>query len=331
MQAISVGGRVYNYSQTLGRGSDGGIGFRNPVDFAINPDGIIYVLSRGSDANQVQRITVLTTEEEFISEFGGPGSDDGQFVWPTSIVIDNEGMIFVADEWLNRITIFDNLGNFHSKWGQPGHEIGQLNGPAGLAFDSKGYLYVSENMGHRVQKFTKGGEHVKTWGRQGKLDGELIRPWGITVDFDDKVYVADWYNNRVQKFDSDGRFISIFGLQGPKLELPSSVAVDSEGDVYVTSWWNCKVEIFRADGSHITTLSGNADKLSKWAEEFLNQNPDYRKARQLVKDLEPEWAFFRPIAIKTTYNGKIWISEDERWRIQVYQKELDWDVPILNL
>ncbi|MBD47990.1 MAG: hypothetical protein CL891_02715, partial [Dehalococcoidia bacterium] len=119
--------------------------------------------------------------------------------------------------------------------------------------------------------------------------------------------------------------------QGPGLELPSSVAVDLDGDVYVTSWWNCKVEIFRRDGSHITTLSGNADILSKWAQEFLDQNPDYRKARQLVKDLKPEWAFFRPISIKTTEDGRIWISEDERWRIQVYQKELDWEVPALNL
>jgi len=334
MQTVVVKGRVFNYSHAMGRGSDGGIGFRNPVDLALNSDGVMFVLSRGSDANPVQRVTVLTMEEEFIREFGGPGEDDGQFVWATAIAFDSEGLLYLADEWLNRISVFDQDGNFIRKWGVPGREAGQLNGPAGIVFDNQDNLFITENLNHRVQKFTKEGRFILKWGTQGSDQEQLTRPWGIAMDGVGDIYVADWYNDRVQKYTPDGKYLATFGApQGTagQLHLPSDVAVDKDGDVYVTDWWNCKVEVYEPEGNHLTTFVGDAEKLSRWAQDFIDDNPDYRRARMMAKSLEPEQRFYMPVAIEISSDGKIMVAEDQRWRIQVYQKEEDWIDPQFNL
>ena len=115
------------------------------------------------------------------------------------------------------------------------------------------------------------------------------------------------------------------------MQLPSDVAVDSEGDVYVTDWWNRKVEVFNQSGERLTTFFGDATQPSKWAQQFLDSNPDYQKARMRAKSLEPEWRFHSPVAVEVGDDGLIYIVEDQRWRIQVYRKEQDWVDPQFNL
>ena len=75
-------------------------------------------------------------------EFGSGGEGDGQFTWPTSIALDGDGNVYVADEWLNRISIFDKDGTFLSKWGKPGSGDGELNKPAGLAISQRDHVGV---------------------------------------------------------------------------------------------------------------------------------------------------------------------------------------------
>ena len=334
MQTVMVRGRTYNYRHAIGMGSPGGTGFRNPLDLALSKDDLIYVLSRGSEAEPCQRVTLLTTDEEFIKEFGGPGEGNGEWVWGTALALDEEGRLYLADEWLHRITIFDKEGNFLSNWGVPGSGPGQLNGPAGLAFNSRGELLVTENLNHRVQRFTPDGEYLGGFGSEGDGEGELTRPWGIAVDKYDNVFVADWSNHRIQKFSSEGGHLRTFGSYGAatgELNLPSDVAVDSEGDIYITDWWNNRVQVMDGDGEHLTTFIGNADKPSKWAQQFLDDNPDYRKARMRATNLEPEQRFYAPVAVEIGQDGSIYIVEDQRWRIQVYRKEQHWIDPQFNL
>ena len=47
MQTKFIRNRVYNYSHCLGPGIREGRGFSRPTDFALGPDNIIYLASRG--------------------------------------------------------------------------------------------------------------------------------------------------------------------------------------------------------------------------------------------------------------------------------------------
>src|SRR5262249_56040052 len=104
-------------------------------------------------------VTVVTLNEEYIREFGSGGEGDGHFIWPTSIALDGEEHVYVADEWLNRISIFDTSGNFLSKWGKAGAGDGELNRPAGLAI-SDGTPFPTDSRNHRSQKFTLHGKYL---------------------------------------------------------------------------------------------------------------------------------------------------------------------------
>jgi len=323
------------YVKTVGvyNNSSSGRGFAHPVDLTVSKNGRIFVLNRG----RYCRIGVCNLEEEYLYEFGSLGDDDGQFRLASAIALDSQEHLYVADEAHNRITLFDSSGTFLGKWGGHGSGDGQLAGPSGLAFDSEDNVYVVDQNNNRVQKFTSEGGYLAQWGGPGDGDGQFNLPWGIALDFEGNVYVADWRNDRIQKFAPDGRFVAKFGESGDgdgQFHRPSSVAVDSEGYIYVADWGNERVQILAPDGSFLLGLRGQAT-LSVWAEEFLEANIDEKAPREkanLVSQLPPhldtpyltsaqtEPYFWGPV-VNLDGEGRLYVTETSRHRVQVYQRE----------
>ena len=340
MITTTVAGRTWNFSHAIGLQvgigniSPGAAGFAAPTAVTTAPGGVLYVLSRGHAARDIdavanQRIAKLTIDEEFLGEFGRR-----EFTWPVSLAVDREGNIYCSDEYLNIIAIYDTGLQRQGQWGVTGSGRGQLNGAAGIAFDSEDNLYVVDSLGDRVQKFTRDGQYLLGWGASGQGHGQFNRPWGITTGRDGNVYVADWGNDRCQKFTSEGEFLVEIGGPGDGpggLKRPSDVAVDTEGDVYVTDWGNMRVQIYASDGDPITSLRGDAHKFSKWAQEMVNANPDFVKAYNRVEDLSPLYRFDRPTGITMDDQDRIIVTDTNRCRLQVYAKEKDYLEPQFNL
>lgn len=354
MLTETVAGRTYDYSHSVGRGSQTGMGFSNPVALAFGQDDVVFVVNRGSEGisnvpwnrigygARVSRITLGSNanEEEYLGEFSNYGDADGQFIWGAGIAADSQGNVYVTDEWLNRVSVFDNDGKFLRHW--PTVEAGDTgpNGAAGIAIDGEDNLYVTDSRSHQVRKFTTAGRLLDTWGRQGSGPGELDSPWGITVDQNGDVYVADFKNHRVQKFTPEGEFIAQLGSHGARrgeLNYPTDVAVDPEGDVYVCDWsangWESgRVHIFDKDGKFITSLVGDAQQLSLWAQMTVDANADYIKRRREVHSTEPEWRFAQPTAVEfDAKNRRLLVADTQRSRLQIYNKQGNYLVPQLNL
>lgn len=257
-------------------------------------------------------------------------------MWPTSIDIDSTGRFYVSDEYLNRITVFDSSWNFVKKWGSPGEGHGAFNAPSGIAIDTNDFLYIVDHRNHRIQKFTTEGEFILSFGNHGRNIGQFDLPWGIAIDPNNTIYVADWNNNRIQHFSPDGQFISSFGKPGHndgELHKPSGVAVDQAGYMYVADWGNERVQIFDPDGQFVMKLRGEAT-LSKWAEEFFRINVEEAEARDksnLELDIDLfvdtpheesahiEKLFWGPISVELDSNGRLYVTESNRHRIQVFE------------
>ena len=189
----------------------------------------------------------------------------------------------------------------------------------------------------RIQKFTKGGQFLAKWGQAGDGDGEFNLPWGIDIDRNGNVYVADWRNDRIQKFSSTGEFLASFGESGEgdgQFHRPSSVAVDPEGYLYIADWGNERVQVLGPDGSVQANLRGQAT-LSRWAEEFFAVNPDEKDTRamsNLIPTLPPHLStphhissqtepyFWGPVSVKLDRQGRLYVTEANRHRIQIYQR-----------
>ena len=338
------------YSHTVGFYGLIGRGFNNPVDLAFDRDGVLYVLNRAGADTEVRmyykRVTVCTVDQVFLSEFSSGGTGDGQIMWPSSIAIDRDGNVYVSDEALQRISIFDKKGTFLGKWGTVGTGDGEFDRPAGLVFDKDDNLLLVDGLNNRIQRFTKEGRHLGSWGRSGTRDGEFNTPWGITVDQTGNVYVADWRNDRIQKFDEDGHHLASFGTSGRgdgEFRRPSGVAVDQEGNIFVADWGNERVQMLGPDGSFRAKYRGDSG-LSKWSEEYFVPNRDELEEREKA-DLEPELdlfppstslgqmddylrdesasiekLFWGPVAVKVDSQGRLYVVESCRHRIQVYSK-----------
>ena len=332
MLTTVAAGRVFDYSHCIGMYSQSGQGFWTPQDFVLGKDGRVYVLSRGVE-QLGQRVSKINLDSEFQGQFGSFGGEEGRFIWPRSIDVDQDGRVYVSDEYTNRISVFDAEGAFRYHWGRYGDDDGLLSGPSGIAFDSNNNLWVVDSLNHLVQCFRQQGPFISKFGTQGSGDGELEMPWGLCIDNNQDIYVADWGNNRVQKFSPDGKLLVIFEGTSDgvgSLKGPSGVAVDSEGDVYVTDWGNHRVQIYDASGRFITTLVGDAQEPSPWTQTYIDANPEIIKARRRA-NMEPEWRFRRPVAVNVDANFRIIVLESARHRLQIYNKLKDYEEHSLNL
>ena len=335
MLTTVVAGRVYNFSHAVGQSLTSGAGFHFPTAVAIAKDGVVYVANRSDESNISPRVSKITIgapeEEEFICEFGTYGDADGEFIWTSSLALDRDENVYVADESLHRISIFDKHGNFLDKWGTFGAGNGELNRPSGMAFDQEDNLYIVDSMNNRVQQFTKDGTFLAKFGEEGSEEGQFSLPWSITIDSQGDVYVADWQNHRVQKFSPDGTFLTNIGTYGTgvgELNYPSDMAIDHEGDVYVCDRANDRVQIFGPEGEFITSLNGDAQQLSKWAKQRVADNPDIQKARRRVKNLEQEWRFSFPTGVAfDEAKDRLIVSDCCRCRLQIYIKDKNYVDP----
>jgi hypothetical protein len=146
-------------------------------------------------------ITILDETGKKIRSFGSRGAGNGEFNFPTSIWIDENGFAYVVDALNYRIQIFDQKGNFVNSFGKAGNASGYFAMPKGIATDSYGNIYVTDALFHIVQIFDKQGNFLDSFGSQGREAGELWMPSGIFIDKQNIIYVADSYNSRIQLFN----------------------------------------------------------------------------------------------------------------------------------
>jgi DNA-binding beta-propeller fold protein YncE len=186
-----VGDLLETFGGTEGHGP-GEFGFL--TDAIEDSQGNLYV----SEYGEFDRIQKFAPDRTFLLEWGGHGSEPGQFARPQSMTVDQRDQLWVADACNHRIQVFDAEGRLVKRWGTQGSRPGQLSYPYGVALDGQDQVYVSEYGNHRVQKFTPEGHSIGCWGTDGRAPGELYNPWALARDSRGLVYVLDTNNHRVQ-------------------------------------------------------------------------------------------------------------------------------------
>ncbi len=153
---------------------------------------------------QFDQIQEFDPECNYVRRWGSQGSQLGQFSRPQALLVDDEGLLWVADACNHRLQIFDVSSakpQLVDSWGVPGNRIGQLQYPYGMVFDQDGSLLIAEWGNHRVQRFSRQGESLECWGQPGKEPGEFQSPWALILDSQRNLHVLDTENNRMQRFD----------------------------------------------------------------------------------------------------------------------------------
>lgn len=178
----------------------GGMKGDKPGEFGLvtaavqDSDGNYYI----SEYGEFDRVQKVTSDGKFLRQWGGHGSEPGQFSRPQKLALDEEEHLWVADACNHRIQIFDKDGKFLRAWGTQGKEPGQLYYPYDLVLAPGNTVYLAEFGNHRVQKFTRDGRPLGCWGTFGRNEGQLNNPWAMVRDSRGKFHVLDTNNHRVQ-------------------------------------------------------------------------------------------------------------------------------------
>jgi sugar lactone lactonase YvrE len=254
----------------------GQIAFLGPQGVAVDKSGNCYVMD--TTANLVKK---YSSSGAFMTQWGAPGTGNGQFSSPNGIAVDGNGNVYVADTWNYRIQKFTSGGTFVTKWGSQGTGDNQFGFPRGVGADAQGNVYVVDTSGDRVQKFTSSGGFVTKWGTSGTGDGQFRGPFGIATDESGNVYVADTSNHRIQKFSSTGRFLTKWGTPGTgngQFNLPMGVAAQN-GKIFVADTDNYRIQRFGVGSQQI----GVGDDISTLRPRLLPVAPNPFRSQATVE------------------------------------------------
>lgn len=175
-------------------------GFRRPTGLAF--DSVrkrLYVVD--TLANEVLSFDL---SGRLTGRFGSPGTDAGEFNYPTQIFVGGNGRLYVTDSLNFRVQAFDPGGEFLFYVGKLGDASGHLAVPKGVGEDSFGHIYVVDSLFSVVQVFDQQGRFLLAFGGPGTQTGYFEVPTGLTIDAENRIYVCDSYNHRVQVFQYVG-------------------------------------------------------------------------------------------------------------------------------
>jgi sugar lactone lactonase YvrE len=206
---------------------------------------------------------------------------------PTSVAVDANGNLYIADTLNNRIRRVDaTTGNITTI---AGTGIAGFSGDGGLAtaarlyyprrlaFDPGGNLFVADQYNNRIRRIDGLTGNISTVAGGGSLgDGatatsaQLYGPVGVAVDQNDNLYIADTGSNRIRFVNAATGLISTIagnstagfsGDSGPavsaQLNTPLGIAVDSGGNAFFAEYYNNRIRRVDAGTGIITTFAGN--------------------------------------------------------------------------
>lgn len=217
-----------------------------PVGLKVDARGRVLVAD-----THYHRVMIYDRDGRELQRFGTEGTEAGQFMLPTRVVVDADGNYYVGEYGGNdRISRFTPEGRYVSSFG--GTEAGDadplLSRPQSMEFDSQGVLWVTDACHHRICRFSREGELLGSFGVVGNAPGQMQYPYDLALMKDGSVLVCEYGNHRLQRFDRSGKSLEVWGSIGTapgQFASPWGVAVGKNGRVYVLDSRNNRVQVFR--------------------------------------------------------------------------------------
>ncbi|MGB6847637.1 MAG: SMP-30/gluconolactonase/LRE family protein [Thermoanaerobaculia bacterium] len=168
----------------------------NPTDAALSPDGKkLYVAD-----SKAHEIVVFDAESgKLSSRFGGRGTGEGEFHFPSALAFGPEGNLFVVDQLNARVQVVTPDGEYVDQLGDLGVGFGNLVRPKGVAVDDVGLIYVTDFAFNNFQLFDVDFTLLTFVGEGGSAPGRFQGISGIDVQ-GNRIAVVDQLGHRLQVF-----------------------------------------------------------------------------------------------------------------------------------
>ena len=233
--------------------------------------------------------TVAGTGEAGFAGDGGVATA-AQLSFPSDVVADQHGNLYVADVNNNRVrrvdsgciitTVAGNGSYGYNGDGRPAVSAA-LASPTAVDVDDAGNVYIADRYNNRIRKVTPTGI-IGTVAGNGSFsplspqgDGgpatqaPLGSPTDVVVAADGSFYVAEFVAHRVRQVRADGIIVPVagngnFGAGGDgglavnaQLNSPFALALDAQGNLYIGDSTNQRVRQVDVVSGVMTTVAGN--------------------------------------------------------------------------
>ncbi|XP_066264246.1 tripartite motif-containing protein 2-like [Branchiostoma lanceolatum] len=262
---------------TIGRRGRGEGELYHPTDIAVDMDGNIAVLEKGSSRVQIFDAKTGQSLRRFPLEGGPPFGIDidsnGQFIVtsqsslyfhstqeirvysregkltktlnsdclqdPRGVAVLQDGRMVVADRTQESCLLLQPDGSLIREIGK-----GQLQNPWFIAVDeSRDLFFVTDYGAHKVFAFNLKGKLKFKFGKHGMNEGELEYPTGITLDPAGNIIVVNLINGRLQVFGPDGTYLRT--VASGKGKEPQGIALTPDGHIAVSCNWGHCIEFYK--------------------------------------------------------------------------------------
>jgi sugar lactone lactonase YvrE len=264
-----------------------------PAGLCHDQEGNLYVADRNN--HRVRRIDlsgVITT----IAGTGTPdwGGDGGPAVeahlnYPSDLVCDGKGNLYISDRSNNRIRKVDSKGIISTIAGLGLPEFGGDFGPAteaflkypfGIDLDKKGNLYIADRGNNRIRKVDPqgiittvagDGTHFFAGDYGPATRASLAYPTDVVADNSGNLYIADRNNNRIRRVDPLGIMTTVMGIgryeyngdneiaSETSLHLPFALALSRDGKLVIVDRNHFRIRSMDLKFHSIATLAGNGN------------------------------------------------------------------------
>ena len=160
--------------------------FPGSVGVAVSSTGLLFQ----TDYNN-QRLLVWDAETgQFLSAWGGPGSEPGQFSHPNGVALGPDDTVYVADGGNRRVQRFTQDGVFLGEWTTALEGDGRYAGPGGIVIDSERKLVIIGKP-HAIRVFDLAGKFLYQWDWAGSPQDTLLFGFYLAFGRDGTLFVAD--------------------------------------------------------------------------------------------------------------------------------------------
>ncbi len=298
LSPVNTGGTIpsstYGATTTLAGstyGSANGTGtaatFGHPYGVAADGAGNLYIADYYN--HKIRKVVISTGA---VSTLAGSGTDafaDGtgaaaSFNYPTGIVADKLGNLYVSDQLNNRIrkiviatgAVSTLAGNGTDGFADGSGTSANFSSPIGIATDGSS-VYVADANNNRIRKVIISSGLVSTLAGNSSASfvngtgtaASFSNPSGVTYDGNGNLYIADQYNNRIRKIVISTGVVTTLAGSGTAnatdgtgtaagFDNPVDVSFDGIGNVYVTDQNNNKIRKVATATGVVTTVAGSS-------------------------------------------------------------------------
>ena len=270
-----TGGTVYNGDNIDATAA----AINNPEGVSVDGAGNIYIAD--TENNRIRKVTVSTGKISTVAGTGlqgfvvdGIDAREANLQRPSSVAVDAEGNIYIADTRNHRIRKVSSSSGMISTVAGTGTAgftgdgvlatTATLFNPLALATDIDGNFYIADTLNHCIRKVTVSTGIITTITGTGvrgftgeNADAKTARlrdPKGVSVDRAGNIFIADSNNYRVRKvIISTGKIVTVAGTgvkgflgdgvnaTSAELNYVAGIVVDAANNLYIADTDNHRV------------------------------------------------------------------------------------------